>query len=140
VLAALRLDAARLPGPRADGDREALRILLTARQEIAVACTAQGNRLRALLLAGDDADRPGRPSGPEQDGPLAALAGRELPARASRDHAVRQSEIRRLALAPGQARSGSRTTARSCWPSSMTSPPVSPAATGSGRSAPPRPS
>ena len=33
VLAALRLDADRLPTPRADGDREALRILLSARQE-----------------------------------------------------------------------------------------------------------
>ena len=57
VLAALRLDANRLPVPRADGDREALRILLVAGQEITVACTAQTNRLRALLLAGDDADR-----------------------------------------------------------------------------------
>ena len=36
VLAALRLDAARLPVLRADGDREALRILLVARQEIKV--------------------------------------------------------------------------------------------------------
>ena len=43
--------------PRAGGDREALRILLVARQEMAVACTAQAGRLRALLLAGDDADR-----------------------------------------------------------------------------------
>jgi hypothetical protein len=34
VLAALRLDAGRLRVPRADGDREALRILLVARQEI----------------------------------------------------------------------------------------------------------
>ena len=57
VLAALRLDTARLPVPRADGDREALRILLVARQEITVARTAQANRLRALLLAGDDTDR-----------------------------------------------------------------------------------
>ena len=37
VLAALRLDAGRLPRPRGDGDREALRILLVARQEITVA-------------------------------------------------------------------------------------------------------
>ena len=57
VLAALRLDADRLPVPRADGDREALRILLGARQDITVASTAQTNRLRALLLAGDDTDR-----------------------------------------------------------------------------------
>jgi transposase len=57
VLAALRLDTARLPAPRADGDREALRILLGARQEITVAATAQTNRLRALLLGGGDTDR-----------------------------------------------------------------------------------
>ncbi|HEY2638621.1 MAG TPA: hypothetical protein VGI66_01880 [Streptosporangiaceae bacterium] len=43
--------------PRADGDWEALRILLVARQEITVARTAQAGRLRALLLAGDDTDR-----------------------------------------------------------------------------------
>ncbi len=63
VLAALRLDAGRLAVPRADGDREALRILLVARQEIKVARTAQVGRLRALLLAGDDTDRrtPARP-------------------------------------------------------------------------------
>jgi len=34
VLIALRLDAGRLPTPRADGDREALRILLGAREEL----------------------------------------------------------------------------------------------------------
>ena len=34
VLTALRLNADRLPTPRADGDREALRILLGARQEL----------------------------------------------------------------------------------------------------------
>ena len=54
VLTALRLDADRLPTPRADGDREALRILLSARQELTTASTAQTNRLRALLLGGDD--------------------------------------------------------------------------------------
>jgi hypothetical protein len=57
VLAALRLETSRLPVPRADGDREALRILLVARQEMTQACTAQAGRLRALLLAGDDTDR-----------------------------------------------------------------------------------
>jgi transposase len=35
---------------------------------------------------------------------LAALAGRELPAHAGREHAIRQAEIARLALALGQAR------------------------------------
>ncbi len=64
VLAALRLDADQLPLPRADGDREALRILLSARHELSVATTAQTNRLRALLLGGEDTEViwPGRPS------------------------------------------------------------------------------
>ena len=103
VLAALRLDASRLPVPRADGDREALRILLVARQEIRAAATAQASRLRALLLAGDDADRQAARS-TLTGRVLAALAGRELPVQASREHAVRQSEIARLALALAQAR------------------------------------
>jgi transposase len=57
VLAALRLDADRLPIPRADGDREALRILLGTRHELTVVNTAQTNRLRALLLGGGDTER-----------------------------------------------------------------------------------
>ena len=57
VLAALQLDADRLPTPRADGTREALRILLGARQELTTTATAQTNRLRALLLSGPDRDR-----------------------------------------------------------------------------------
>ena len=104
VLAALRLDTDRLPVPRADGDREALRILLVARQEISVARTAQTGRLRALLLVGDEADR--RAARMTLSGrALAALAGRELPVHASREQAVRHGEIRRLALALAQARS-----------------------------------
>ncbi|MGE5290403.1 MAG: IS110 family transposase [Micromonosporaceae bacterium] len=75
VLAALRLDATPLPVPRADGDREALRILLVARQEITVACNAQGGRLRALLLAGDDTDRRAARRTLSKTA-LAALAGR----------------------------------------------------------------
>ena len=47
VLAALRLEANRVPVPRADGDREALRILLVARQEITTAATGQASRLRS---------------------------------------------------------------------------------------------
>jgi transposase len=103
VLAALRLDADRLPVPRAGGGREAPRILLVARQEITVAATAQSSRLRALLLTGDDT---GRRAARKTRGKtaLAALAGRELPAQASREQAVRQAGIRRLALALGEAR------------------------------------
>jgi transposase len=103
VLAALRLDTGRLAVPRADGDREALRILLVARQEITVARTAQANRLRALLLTGDDTDRQAARKALTGTA-LAALAGRELPAGASRQHAVCQAEIRRLADALCQAR------------------------------------
>jgi len=57
VLHALRMPADRLPTPRADGDREALRILLAARRDLTLTKTAQINRLRALLLGGDDTDR-----------------------------------------------------------------------------------
>jgi transposase len=103
VLAALRLDANRLPALRADGDREALRILLVARQEITVTHTAQANRLRALLLAGDDTDRWAARAALTKTA-LAALAGRELPAQGRREQAVRQAEIARLALALTQAR------------------------------------
>jgi transposase len=103
VLAALRLDTGRLPVPRADGDREALRILLVARQEITAARTAQANRLRALLLAGEDADRQAA-RGALTQSVLTGLAQRTVPAGARRDHGIRQAEIARLALALGQAR------------------------------------
>jgi transposase len=103
VLAALRLDTNRLPVPRADGDREALRILLVARQEITEASTAQASRLRALLLAGDDTDRQAARKALTKTA-LAALTGRELPAHDGREHAVRKAGICRLALALGQAR------------------------------------
>jgi transposase len=103
VLAALRMDTGRLPVPRADGDREALRILLVARQEITAAATAQASRLRALLLTGDDTDRRAARKALSKTA-LAALAGRELPAHAGREQAIRQAEIARLALALVQAR------------------------------------
>ena len=98
MLAALRLDADRLPTPRADGDREALRILLGARQELTTAGTAQTNRLRALLLSGDDTDRQ-LARGTLTDTRLTSLARRRPPREASREQAVRHAEIRRLALA-----------------------------------------
>ena len=103
VLAALRLDAGKLPVPRADGDREALRILLVARQEIRTAATAQASRLRALLLTSDDADRRAA-RGALTSKILTAVARRELPCEASREHAVRQGEIARLADALDKAR------------------------------------
>ena len=102
VLTALRLDAGKLPTPRADGDREALRILLCARQELTTTATAQVNRLRALLRDGGDHDRAlarGRLKGTA----LAALARRRQPHGATRAQAVRHGEIRRLALALREA-------------------------------------
>ena len=102
VLAALRRDADRLPTPRADGDREALRILLSARQELTTASTAQTNRLRALLLGGDDTDRT-LARGALTEARLASLARRRPPREASREQAVRHAEIRRLALALREA-------------------------------------
>ena len=44
ALYALRVQADRLPTPRADGDREALRILLSAQRELVTARTRQVNR------------------------------------------------------------------------------------------------
>jgi transposase len=102
VLAALRLDADRLPTPRADGDREALRILLGARQELTTTSTAQTNRLRALLLGGDDTDRQTARAA-LTDTTLAGLARRRQPHDATRQQAVRHGEIRRLALALREA-------------------------------------
>ena len=102
VLTALRLDADQLPIPRSDGDREALRILLGARAELVTTTTMQTNRLRALLLAGDDADRQ-TARGTLADSRLASLARRRLGRDASRAQAIRQAEIRRLALALREA-------------------------------------
>lgn len=102
VLAALRLDADRLPAVRADGDREALRILLGARHDIITASTAQTNRLRALLLSGDDNDRHAARSALTVTA-LTALTRRRLATKASREHATRHAEIRRLAVALREA-------------------------------------
>ena len=79
VLTALQLDAGKLPTPRADGDREALRILLCARQELTTTATAQTNRLRALLRDGDDQDRD-LARARLTDAVLAGLARRRQPA------------------------------------------------------------
>jgi transposase len=99
VLYALQQDPAKLPTPRADGDREALRILLCARQELTTTSTAQTNRLKALLRAGEqDRDRE-LARGKLSQATLCALAKRRLPAHASRAEAVRHGEIRRLAVA-----------------------------------------
>jgi transposase len=108
VLAALRLDADRLPVPRADGDREALRILLGARHDLTTSSTAQTNRLRALLRSGADGDTE-LARGSLSEAVLTGLARRRLPRDADRQQAVRQAEIRRLALAVRDARRALKT-------------------------------
>jgi transposase len=98
VLYALGLDADKLPTPRADGDREALRILLCARQELTATSTAQTNRLKALLRDGDDTDRR-LARGELTLTTLSALIKRRRPRGANRQQAIRHAEIRRLAVA-----------------------------------------
>jgi transposase len=94
--AVLRLPVELLAQPRADGDREALRILLASRDELTVAKTMQANRLHALLLAGDDADRAlGR--GAFTQATLQRIARRRPGPDADRAEAIRRQESRRLA-------------------------------------------
>lgn len=102
ALSTLRLDATRLPTPRADGEREALRILLSARRELTTARTRQINRLRALLLTGDDADRQ-LARGALSDARLTAISRRRGAADESVDASVRRTEARRLAIAIREA-------------------------------------
>jgi transposase len=97
ALHALRLDASRLPAPRADGDREALRILLGARRELTITKTRQINQLRALLLTGDNTDR-ALSRGPMTAAKLTAIARRRGRGEETREQAVRRSEARRLAV------------------------------------------
>ncbi len=97
-LQVLRMQADRLPTPRCDGDREALRILLGARREMTTTKTKQTNRLRALLLSGDDTDRS------LSRGTLSATHLQVIARRRGRDsdtveQAVRRREARRLSLA-----------------------------------------
>ncbi|MCA1695877.1 MAG: transposase [Actinobacteria bacterium] len=102
VLYALRQDSEKLPTPRADGDREALRILLCAREEFTTTSTGQTNRLKALLRDGDDSDRR-LARGRFTIEALSELARRRLARNATRSQAVRHSEIRRLAVAVREA-------------------------------------
>lgn len=96
ALHGLRMDTTRLPEPRADGDREALRILLGARDELNATRTEQINRLRHLLLSGDDADRR-LARGRLSQRVLSGIAERPQPLEQARDRQIRWAELRRLA-------------------------------------------
>jgi transposase len=105
VTFALNQPLDKLPTPRADGDRDALRILLTGRRELVTTQTAHINQLRDLLR-GSTLNPDGDPDGDTElararfnDTVLTRLARRRLPAHATREQATRHGEIRRLALA-----------------------------------------
>ena len=84
------------PAPTATARR--WEILLGARHDLTTSHTAQINRLRALLRDGDDTDRQIARAA-LTDTVLAAVARRRCPRDADRAQAVRQGELRRLALA-----------------------------------------
>ena len=96
ALAVLRMDADRLPTPRADGDREALRILLSGRRELTDRQTRNKNQLRALLLTGSDTDRT-LARGALTQTRLAAIARRRGHADETRADTIRRTEAQRLA-------------------------------------------
>lgn len=98
ALAVLTMDLDRLPTPRADGDREALRILLAGRREMTGTRTRQANALRALLTTGGDADRD-LARGPWTQATLTTITRRRGPATETREQTTRRTESRRLATA-----------------------------------------
>jgi transposase len=97
VRSVLAMDPEKLPTPRADGDREALRILLTGYQDIIDAATARLNALRALLRTGDDTDRD-LAEATDTIGWLTQIASRRGRTAETREQAIRRAEARRLAL------------------------------------------
>ncbi len=104
ALHVLRMPADRKTLPRNDGDREALRILLGARRHMTTAKTQQINRLRALLLTGDDADRQ-LCRGAMSDAHLQVIARRRGRPDETREQQIRRAEARRLAVAIREATS-----------------------------------
>jgi len=94
----LRMPLDRKALPRSDGDREAMRILLIARNEISTTRTGQINRLRALLLLGDDDDREWCRCTMTKAN-LEKISRRRGRQHETTEQAVRRAEARRLALA-----------------------------------------
>ena len=111
------MNADALPTPRCDGDREALRILLVAREEMTTDKTAKTNRLIALLRGGDDADRH-LVRGPLTAATVGPIARRRGTARTPGPTTVRRVDARRLAIAITDAHPGPA-------PNKKTSPPSS---------------
>ncbi|MBO0866820.1 MAG: IS110 family transposase [Mycobacterium sp.] len=86
----------RLPIPRADGDREALRILLVARHEMTNTQTRCRNQLKALLHTGDEFER-SMSSGHLNQARLTTIIRRRGTDTESRLQTIRREEARRLA-------------------------------------------
>jgi len=99
VLQVLAMDADRLPTPRADGDREALRILLTARHDLVTSRTRANNRLVALLRTGQDQDRTLLAASSTTASLVQAVLRRRHVRGLTREQVVRREEARRLARA-----------------------------------------
>ena len=97
AMTVLRMPVDRKVLPRSDGDREALRILLGARRDMTTQKTRQTNRLRALLLTGDDADR-ALSKGALSDARLDRISGRPAGAGDTIEQLVRRDEATRLAV------------------------------------------
>jgi len=98
ALQVLRMPLDRKMLPRSDGDREAMRILLIARNEISTIRTGQINRLRALLLTGDDDDRLLCRCTMSKAN-LEKISRRRGRQNETTEQAVRRADARRLALA-----------------------------------------
>lgn len=94
---ALNLDTGAMAVPRADGNREALRILSVARHEMTNTQTRHINQLRALLLGGDDSERE-LSRGKLPNSCLDTIARRRGRNDDGIELAVRRAEARRLAL------------------------------------------
>ena len=99
VLQVLAMDADRLPTPRADGDREALRILLIARRDLTTCKTAWANQLTALLRGGEDSDRQLLAKAGWSQAALTTITRRRHSSGQSREQVVRRKEAQRLARA-----------------------------------------
>jgi transposase len=93
----LNLNTDALSVPRADGNREALRILSVARQEMTNTQTRHINQLRALLLGGDDSERE-LARGALANTRLGEIARRRGRSSEGIEQVVRRCEARRLAL------------------------------------------
>jgi transposase len=92
----LGMHADRLPIPRADGDREALRILLVGRRELSDTQTRCRNQLKALLHTGDEFER-SLSSGKLTQARLNTIIRRRGHATETRVQTIRREEARRLA-------------------------------------------